>query len=140
MGDGAEVVDQFAVGHPDAGIRERERFGRFVRSEGDAQRRIRVQDFLAAGLQELELLRGVRRVGNQLADKDFLVGVKRVDDDVEQLRDLGLELVFLRGTHNNKGKKLGGAMYRAGRGIQACNQGRRMGLGIMKHRTVVIGA
>ena len=31
-------------------------------------------------------------------------------------------------------------MYRAGRGIQACNQGRSMGLGIMKHRTVVIGA
>ena len=39
-----------------------------------------------------QLLEGVRGVGDQLADEYLAVGVKGVDDDVEELLYLGLEL------------------------------------------------
>ena len=41
---------------------------------------------------------GVRRIRDQLADEDLFVRVERMNDDLEQLRDLGLEGVFF-GSH-----------------------------------------
>ena len=38
-----------------------------------------------------QLVAGVRRVGDQLAQEDFLVGVQRMGDEVQQLRHFGLE-------------------------------------------------
>ena len=43
-----------------------------------------------------QLLERVGGVGNQFADEDFLLGVERMNDDIEELLDLGLELEFLR--------------------------------------------
>ena len=40
---------------------------------------------------EAQLVAGVRRVRDQLAQEDLLVGVQRVGDQVQQLLDLGLE-------------------------------------------------
>ena len=49
----------------------------------------------------------------QFADEDFLVGIKRVNDEIEQLRDFGLESMFF-----GRGHKKGGGLYmQAGRGI-----------------------
>ena len=42
-------------------------------------------------------LQGVGGVGDQLADEDLLLRVERVDDDIEQLLDLGLEFEGLGG-------------------------------------------
>ena len=53
----------------------------------------------AGCLEKLQLLGGIRGIGDQLADEDFLIGVKRVGDDLEQLPDLGLKSVFFRGRH-----------------------------------------
>ena len=39
----------------------------------------------------------VRGVGDQLAEENLLVGVEGVDDEIEQLLDLGLEGVFFGG-------------------------------------------
>jgi hypothetical protein len=52
-----------------------------------------------------EFFEGVGGVGDQLADEDFFLRVERVDDDIEELLDLGLELEFLRcgGGHGIKG-------------------------------------
>ncbi|MBA7579447.1 hypothetical protein ES708_21318 [subsurface metagenome] len=36
-------------------------------------------------------LKGVRSIGNQLADKDFAVDVQGIDNDIENLFDLGFE-------------------------------------------------
>jgi hypothetical protein len=36
--DRSEVVDQFAVGHADPGVRERDGFGLIVRRNGDLER------------------------------------------------------------------------------------------------------
>jgi uncharacterized protein (DUF1786 family) len=50
----------------------------------------------------------VGRVRDQLAHEDLLLGVERVDDDIEQLLDLGLEFERLRrgvGHGCEKGKR-----------------------------------
>ena len=46
---------------------------------------------------EIALVAGVRRIGNQFAQKDFLVGVNRIDHQVQQLFALGLKL-----THSHR--------------------------------------
>jgi hypothetical protein len=53
----------------------------------------------AGGLGEAQLLARVGRVGNQFADEDLFVGVKGMDDDVQQLLNLRLERVLLGRTH-----------------------------------------
>src|SRR5574344_2075235 len=40
----------------------------------------------------LELVQSIRRVGDKLSEKDLLVGIKRMDDQVQKLRNLSLEL------------------------------------------------
>ena len=90
-----EIFNQLPVRHADARIRERDRLRRLIRREGHLQRRIRLRDFLPARLQKAQFLRGIRRIRNQLADEDLLIRVERMDDKIEELRDLGLELMFL---------------------------------------------
>jgi hypothetical protein len=51
-----------------------------------------------------ELFQRVRRVGDQLAHEDLLLRVERMDDDIEQLADLGLELEGLGSGHGEKGR------------------------------------
>jgi hypothetical protein len=55
---------------------------------------LRVVGQLGAGdLLEPALVEGVGGVGDQLAEEDVLVGVERVDHQVEELLHLGLEFV-----------------------------------------------
>ena len=46
---------------------------------------------------EAQLVAGVRRVGDQLAQKDLGVRVQRMRDEVQQLRNFGLERKGLLG-------------------------------------------
>jgi hypothetical protein len=62
-------------------------------------------------LEELEFLAGVGRVGDQLADEDLFVGVKGMDNEIEQLRDFGLESVFF-----DRGHKMRAATLHAPKG------------------------
>ena len=48
---------------------------------------------LVRGLEEAELLAGVRGVRDELADEDLLIRVQGVGDDVQQLLRLRAELV-----------------------------------------------
>ena len=91
LGDGAEVLDHLVAAHADAVVRDRERARRRVRFEAD------LED-LAAGVEvgrgerfEAQAVERVRGVGDQLAQEDLLVGVERVDDDVEELAGFRLE-------------------------------------------------
>ena len=92
MGDGAEVLDQLVAGHADARVGDGQGAGVLVRPDLDADRRVGLVDGRSATrLEESELLAGIGRVGDEFADEDLAVGVKGMDDDIENLLDLGLE-------------------------------------------------
>jgi hypothetical protein len=71
--------------------------------EGDAHAQLGLIAIQAGVGQRLEaqLVAGVGGVGDQLAQEDFLVGVQRMRDQVQQLGDFGLEGVFL-GAHGKR--------------------------------------
>src|SRR5688500_11295327 len=100
MRDGAEVLDHFALAHANAGIGESDRVLLLISLDGNAERQGRLKDRLAGGLEEAELLTGIGGVGDQLANKDFFIRVKRVDDDIQQLLNLSLEVMFFGGSHS----------------------------------------
>jgi hypothetical protein len=91
LGDGAEVGDHFLARHADAVVGDGQGLRRRV--EGDANPEIRIaleQGGVVQGL-EAQLVAGVGRVGNQLPEEDLAVGIQRVDHQLQQLLDLGLE-------------------------------------------------
>src|SRR5690606_21482175 len=89
--DRAEVLDRLVASHADAVVRNRDSVLFLVRIDRDRE--------LAAALQQLglrqrfetELVASIRGVRNELSKKDFLVAVKRMDHQLEQLLDLRLE-------------------------------------------------
>merc|ERR1719230_1239114 len=94
--DGAQIVDQLVLGHADARIFDCEGGVSLVGDNLDVEVRLsldllRVRDRLVADLVER-----VRRVGNQLAQEDLLVGVEGVDDEAHQLLDVSIEREGLR--------------------------------------------
>jgi hypothetical protein len=91
LGDGPEVSDHFLAGHSHAvvGDGQRLRFG----VEGDADPEVGIaleQGGVVQGF-EAQLVAGVGSVGNQLAQEDLAVGIQRVDHQLQELLDLGLE-------------------------------------------------
>ena len=72
---------------------------------------------------EAQLVAGVRRVGDQLAQEDLLVGVQRVGHQVQDLLDLGLEGMGLF-AHVGSGQGLNGKSLAAIR--RACGAGGRI--------------
>ncbi len=92
MGDRAEVLDQLGLGHPDAEVLDREGLGLVVGRDVDLELELVVEDVLLGELQVALLLEGVGGVRDQLPHEDLLLRVEGVDDDIEQLLDLGLEL------------------------------------------------
>ena len=95
LGDGAQVFDRLLRAHADAGVGHRQRPGGLVEADAHFQLGlVAVQRRIGQRL-EAQLVAGVRGVGNQLAQKDLLVGIQRMGDQVQQLRDLGLEGVGL---------------------------------------------
>ncbi len=96
MGDGAQVALQLLGGHANAVIRNGN--GARVFIKGDANGQVALVDLDAGVGQTLkvELVDGVARVRDKLAQEDFLVGVDRVDHEVEQFFALGLKLAHAR--------------------------------------------
>ena len=83
--------------HADAGVGDGDGLGFFVERKVDAG----IESELLVGFvgegEVAELVEGVGRVGDELAEKDFGVGVERVDDELEELRDFGLKFLFRHG-------------------------------------------
>ncbi len=96
MGDGAEEFDQLVAGHPDAVVLDREGLGLVVGGEVDLEFQLVVDDLFLGNLRVAELLERIGRVGDEFANENLLLGVERMDDDIEQLLDLGLEFVGFR--------------------------------------------
>src|SRR5207249_2634907 len=55
----------------------------------------------SGSLGEAEFFTGVSGVGDQLADEDLLIRVERVNDNIEQLLDLSLKVMFFGRTHKD---------------------------------------
>ncbi len=93
----AEVRDHIVAVHPDAVVhnRERSRFG--VCDELDTQL-VRRQKLGLDHPFETHLVDGVTGVRDQFAEEHFFVGIERMDHQVEELLDLGLEFVLF-GAH-----------------------------------------
>jgi len=89
--DGAEVVDEVGFGHADAGVDDGDGFGFLVWNDLDEELLEGVQ---LGGIGQTfvsDLVQGVGRVGDEFSEEDLLVGVEGVDDEGQQLSDLGLE-------------------------------------------------
>ena len=102
MRDCAKIIDQFGMGHADAGVRDREKLLILFGFNRNLQRQIRLDGGLAGSLQKTKLFEGIRAIGNEFADKNFLIGVQRMNDDVQQLLNLCLKRMFLRCAHKRE--------------------------------------
>mmetsp|Transcript_27442 Transcript_27442/g.80458 ORF Transcript_27442/g.80458 Transcript_27442/m.80458 type:complete len:276 (-) Transcript_27442:159-986(-) len=97
--DRAEVVDEILLGHAAAAVDEGECLGLLVRDELHLElggvalaedRRVRQR-------HEAHLVERVGSIRDQLTQKDLLLRVQAVDDDVHELVYVRLELVLLAG-------------------------------------------
>ena len=91
LGDGAEVFDGFVAAHADAIVGDGDGARRLV--EGDADLQIGIVSEQRGVVERLEaqLVAGIGRIGDQLAQENFLVAVQGVNHQVQQLFDFGLE-------------------------------------------------
>jgi hypothetical protein len=90
-GDGAEIGDRLFAAQADAVVRDPDRAGLAVDGDADLQLGVAgIERVVVDGL-EAQLVAGIRRIGDQLAQEDLAVAVERVDHEIEQLLDLGLE-------------------------------------------------
>ena len=92
LGDYAEVALQLGLGHADAVVADGEGARIVVHGDEDAEVLPVHADAVVGQRAVGKLVYGVRGVGDDLAQEDFLVRVDGVDHQVEQTLALGLEL------------------------------------------------
>ncbi len=90
-GDRAEVLLQIRRVHPQSVVRDGQRLRGTVRGNVYAPVGIVRQKLLLGQSQILRAVYRVGRVGNELAQEDLLLGIERIDDEIEHLGNLGLE-------------------------------------------------
>ena len=91
LGNRAQVVNEVGLGHPEARVANRERPVGLVGNELNVQVAAAVQD---RGIRErlvANLVEGVAGVRDELAEEDVLVRVERVDDERQELVNVGRE-------------------------------------------------
>ncbi len=91
LGDRAEVGDHLVAAHADAVVRDAQRSRRRVVVDADLQLEIALEQRFVVQRLEAQLVAGVGGVGDQLPQEDLAVRVQRVDHQLQQLSDLGLE-------------------------------------------------
>mmetsp|Transcript_4114 Transcript_4114/g.12369 ORF Transcript_4114/g.12369 Transcript_4114/m.12369 type:complete len:284 (-) Transcript_4114:233-1084(-) len=91
-GDASQVLNELLLRHSDASVLDGEHRCVLVRLYSDVELHVLA---VVGQLQKAALVARVRCVGDQLAQKDLLVGVEGVDDQVHHPRGLRLELVLL---------------------------------------------
>ena len=113
LGDGAQVGHRLLGRHADAVVGDGDRLRLGIEVDAHLEvRRVFVEFGLVQRL-EAQLVTGVRRVRDQLAEKDLLVRIERMGDEVQDLLDLGLEREGLFFRHG-----LGVVVLREGRVCQ----------------------
>lgn len=91
LGDRAQMRDRIFAAHADAVVVDGDGARVLVVVHANAQLAAAFQQFRLHQCFETQLVGGVGGIGHQLAQEDFLVRVQRVDHQLQQLLDLGLE-------------------------------------------------
>ena len=91
LGNGAQVVNGFLLRESDAVVGNRQGLGVLVQHHAHLEFGVALVQATGVDGLKAQLVAGVGGVGDQLAQKNFFVGVKRVGDQVQQLCDFGLE-------------------------------------------------
>ena len=99
-GNGSDVGFDFLLVHPDAVVDDGQGFGFGIGNDLDLPVAIAIQQGLVRDGLETDTIDGIGGIRDQLAQENILVGVERMDDQVEQLGYLGLELVVF-GSHES---------------------------------------
>ena len=81
--DGAQVFLRLFHRHADAVIGNRQRSRILIGLHADSEDRIVAQKLLVGKRQKVQLIQGVRGVGNEFPQKDFFIGVKRVGEKIK---------------------------------------------------------
>ena len=104
-GDGAEIFNQLVAGHADAVIGDSQRPRFLVDGDLDAEIASLAPSFRARQGLITQFVASVGGVGYQFAEENFLLAVKRMNDDVEQTADFGSELhtIFGHGDYQGLG-------------------------------------
>jgi len=63
----------------------------FVRDNADFKVGFLLKDRLVCERLVADLVNGIGRIGDELSQEDFFVGVERIDDQAQQLVDFGTE-------------------------------------------------
>jgi len=103
MSYGSQVLNQLFLGHADPEILNGKLIGGIICRYADFVLKRVIEDVFFGELESAQFLEGIRCIGNQFPDKDFLILIEGIDDDIENLLGLGLEFVFLGLTHFEKG-------------------------------------
>ena len=91
LGDGAQIGHGLFGAHADAVVADGDGLLVGVETQPHLEvGRVFIELGMIDGL-ETQLVAGIRRVGDQLAQEDFLVGIQRVGNEVQDLLDLGLK-------------------------------------------------
>ena len=96
MGDGAQIALELLGGHANAVIRDGNGAGVFIKRDANSQVALVELDARVLQALKVELVDGVARVRDKLAQEDFLIGVDGVDHEVEQFFALGLKLTHVQ--------------------------------------------
>ena len=96
MGDGAEVLLEVLSGHADAVVGDGKRARVLVKRDADGKVVVAELNTRVGETLEVELVHRIRRVGDKLTQEDLLVGIDRVDHEVEELLALGFKLLHAR--------------------------------------------
>ena len=91
LGDGAQVLDRLLLAHADAVVGDGQGAGCLVHAHPHFQGGCVFEQARRIERLETQLVAGVRRIRDQFAQENFLVGVQRMGDEVQQLRHFGLE-------------------------------------------------
>ena len=106
LGDRAKVVDQVRLGHANASVLKGEGVVGLVGDDADLHLGLGGEDVGVREGHVADLVEGVGRVGDELAEEDLLVGVKGVDDEGEELVDVSGEREGLGGRGGIGGVRL----------------------------------
>ena len=79
LGNGADVFDDFFFRHSDAVVGDGQRMSLFIRSEADHKLTVPFQQVAVGEGGETQLVDGIAGVGDQLTQKNLVVGVNGID-------------------------------------------------------------
>ena len=96
-GDGAKPLGQVFAGHADAVVREGQGLGVGIDRDLDRERSAILDQFGPGDQFVAQLLAGVGGVGDELADENLAVGIDRMDHEIQQARNVGLEALRAHG-------------------------------------------